>query len=102
MVERATDNHSQIETFSDKRVYVTCQFTFHRIKSIDLEGVSEEICENISSLGVVSVRWIKVRRNNELVPTNTLILTVNMPSLPQSAKAGYLNIPAVQYIPIPL
>ena len=36
-------------------------------KSRHLEGVSEEeMCENLSSQGVVSVRRIKVRRNNEL------------------------------------
>ena len=67
------------------------------------EGVSEEnICENLSSQGVASVRRIKVRRNNELVPTNTLILTFNKPLFPQSVKSGYFNIPAVPYIPNPL
>ena len=48
------------------------------IKSRGLEGVSQ---------GVASVKRIKARRNNELVPTNILILTFNTPSLPQSAKA---------------
>ena len=33
---------------------------------------------------------------------STLILTCNTPSLPQSVKAGYLNIPVVPYIPNPL
>ena len=60
-----------------------------------------EICDNLSSQGV-SVRRIEVRRNNELVPTNTLILTFNMPSLPRSVKARYLYIPAVPYIQNPL
>ena len=32
-------------------------------------------------------------------PTNTLIIHFNMPCLPQSVKAGYLNIPVVPYIP---
>ena len=58
------------------------------IKSKYLDRVSEEeICENISSQGVVSIRQIKICRD-ELVPTNTLNLTFNMPSLPQSVKAG--------------
>ena len=56
------------------------------IKSRDLEGVSEEICENISSQDVVSVRRKAGYRNNEIVSTNNLILTFNMPSLPQSVK----------------
>ena len=66
------------------------------VRSKDLEGVSEEeICENLSS----SVKRIKVRRDNELVPTNTLILTFNTPTLPDSVKAGYLHNPVVLYIP---
>ena len=72
------------------------------IRSRDLEGVSEEeICENLTSQGVVGVKRINLRRNNELVPTNTLILTFNSPTLPNSVKAGYLNIPVVPYIPNP-
>ena len=51
------------------------------------------MCENLSSQGITSVRRIKVRRNNELLPTNTLILTFDVPILPPSIKAGYLNIP---------
>ena len=73
------------------------------IRSRDLEGViEEEICENLTSQGVVGVKRINIRRNNELVPTITLILTFNSPTLPNSVKAGYLNIPAVPYIPNPL
>ena len=38
----------------------------------------------ISSQGVVFIGQIKVRRNNEIVPTNTLILTFNTSSIDQS------------------
>ena len=63
------------------------------VRSKDLEGVSEEeICENLSSQGITSVKRIKVRRNN------TLILTFSTPTLPDSVKAGYLRIPVVPYI----
>ncbi|XP_041368572.1 uncharacterized protein LOC121382919 [Gigantopelta aegis] len=73
------------------------------IRSKDLEGVSEdEITENLSPQGVTSVRRIKIRRNNELVPTNTLILTFDKPTLPESVKAGYLHIPVVPFVPNPL
>ena len=73
------------------------------VRSRDLEGVSEdEICENLSSQGVTVVKRINIRRNNEMIPTNTLILTFNKPTLPDSVKAGYLNIPVVPYIPNPL
>ncbi|XP_041364243.1 protein ecdysoneless homolog [Gigantopelta aegis] len=73
------------------------------IRCRDLEGVSEEeICQNLRIQGVTAVRRIKVRRNNDLLPTNTCILTFNVPTLPQSVKAGYLNIPVEPFIPNPL
>ena len=68
------------------------------IRSRDLEGVSEdEMLENLSSQGVSAVKRIHIRRNNELVQTNTFILTFCKP-----LKAGYLNIPIVPFIPNPL
>ena len=72
-------------------------------RSRDLEGVSEdEMLENLSSQGVSAVKRIHIRRNNELVPTNTFILTFSKPLLPDSIKAGYLKIPVVPFIPNPL
>ena len=73
------------------------------IRCRELEGVTEEeICEHLSSQGVTSVRRIKVRRNNELLPTNTFILTFDVPILPPSIKSGYLSIPIETFIPNPL
>ena len=43
-----------------------------------------------------------VRRNDILVPTITFILTFRNHILPQSIKAGYLNIPVDPYAPNPL
>ena len=63
------------------------------IRSRDLEGVSEdEMLDNLSSQGVSAVKRI-----NELVPTNTFILTFSKPLLPDSIKAGYLKIPIVPF-----
>ena len=45
--------------------------------------------------GVTGVTRIKVRRNNELLPTNTFVLH-------PSIKAGYLNIPVEPFIQTPL
>ena len=75
--------------------------SIHQRESLDAEHW-KEICENLSSRGVTSVRRIKVRRNNELLPTNTFILTFDVPSVPPSIKAGYLNIPLEPFIPNPL
>ena len=56
------------------------------IRSRDLEGVSEdEMLDNLSSQGVSAVKRIHIRRNNELVPTNTFILTF---CKPDSIKAA--------------
>ena len=73
------------------------------IRSRDLEGVSEdEMLDNLSSQGVSAVKRIHIRRNNELVPTNTFIRTFSKPLLLDSIKAGYLKIPIVPFIPNPL
>ncbi|XP_041369896.1 uncharacterized protein LOC121383865 [Gigantopelta aegis] len=111
LVECSTESHSRnllkSKMICNISIIVSPHATLNSSKGVvrsrDLEGVSEdEICENLSSQGVTSVKRIKVRRNNELVPTNTLILSFNVPTLPSSVKAGYLNIPVVPYIPNPL
>ena len=57
---------------------------------------------NLSSQGVSAVKMIMIRGNDILVPTNTFILTFRKHTLPQSIKAGYLNIPVDPYVPNPL
>ena len=106
LVECATDSHSR-RLLCNVPIKVTPHSSLNSCKGVirsrDLEGVGEEeICENLTSQGVVGVKRINIRRNNELVPTNTLILTFNSPTLPNSVKAGYLNIHVVPYIPNPL
>ncbi|XP_041357812.1 uncharacterized protein LOC121374769 [Gigantopelta aegis] len=111
LVECSTDKHStcllKSTVFCNVPIKVTPHTSLNSSKGVircrDLEGVTEdEICENLSSPGVTAVRRIKVRRNNNLLPTNTCILTFNVPTLPQSVKAGYLNIPVEPFIPNPL
>ena len=110
-MECSTESHSKILLKSKSLYGIPITVNPHTylnsskgvIRSRDLEGISEEeICENLSSQGFISVKRIKVRRNNELVPTNTFILTFDVPTLPISVKAGYLHIPVVTYIPNPL
>ena len=62
----------------------------------------DEICKNLSSQGVTSVRRISIWQNNYLIPTNTFILPFGRPAPPQSVKAGYLNITVDLYVPNPL
>ncbi|XP_041357871.1 uncharacterized protein LOC121374825 [Gigantopelta aegis] len=111
LVECSTESHSKCLLKSKMLCNISIKVSVHKslnsskgvIRSRDLEGVSEdEICENLSSQGVSFVKRIRVRRNNELVPTNTFIITFDKPLLPESIKAGYLNIPVVPFIPNPL
>ena len=111
LIECTTQKHSscllQSTVFCNVPIKVTAHSSLNSSKGVircrDLEGVSEEeICQNVSSQDVTGVRRIKVRRNNELLPTNTFVLTFNVPTLPTSIKAGYLNIPVEPFIPNPL
>ena len=56
--------------------------------------------ENVPS--IIGVYRIIVNRNNMEVKTNTLIVTFNIPKIPDSLKLCYLNIPITQYVPIPI
>ena len=105
LIECTTQKYSscllQSTVFCNVPIKVTAHSSINSSKGVircrDLEGVSEEvICQNVSSQDLTSVRRIKVRRNNELLPTNTFVLTFNVPTLPISIRAGYLNIPLFQ------
>ena len=114
LVECHSEKHStsfllKSTVFCNMPIKVTSHASLNSSKGVircrELEGVSEEeMCENLSSQGI-TVRRIKVRRNNELLPTNTFILTFDVLTfniLPPSIKAGYLNIPVEPFIPNPL
>ncbi|XP_055951549.1 uncharacterized protein LOC129987612 [Argiope bruennichi] len=62
----------------------------------------EIITKELSGQGVTQVRQITIRRNGELLNTKHYILTFNSPKLPESIKAGYINLPVRPYIPNPL
>ena len=111
LVECRTDSHSKCLLKATSLCNIHIKVTPHPslntvkgvIRSRDLEGVSDdEMCENLSSQGVSTVKRIMVRRNDILVPINTFILTFRKHTLPQSIKAGYLNIPVDPYVPNPL
>ncbi|KAK6189066.1 hypothetical protein SNE40_005111 [Patella caerulea] len=73
------------------------------IRSQDLEGSSEEeMLENLASQGVTYVKRISIRRNGNIIQTNTYILTFDKPDLPKMIKAGFLAITVTPYIPNPL
>ena len=92
LVECRTDSHSKCLLKATSLCNIHIKVTPHPslntvkgvIRSRDLEGVSDdEMCENLSSLGVSTVKRIMVRRNDILVPINTFILTFRKHTLPQ-------------------
>ncbi|GFW94257.1 uncharacterized protein TNCV_1979971 [Trichonephila clavipes] len=73
------------------------------ISETDLLCASKaEILEGLSDQGVTQVRRIKIKKDSSFFPTKHLILTFNIPKLPSTIKAGYLNYKIRPYIPNPL
>ena len=73
------------------------------VRCPDLAGCSEyELLEELKSQKVVDVKRIKVKRDRELMNTNTLILTFGASQLPNYIKAGYIIARVEMYIPNPL
>lgn len=60
-----------------------------------LEGLQQE------KANVIAVRRIKIRRNDEEIPTKHLVLTFNSTKLPETIHLGYLNLRVRPYIPNP-
>ncbi|MES9951107.1 MAG: hypothetical protein ABW118_19285 [Candidatus Thiodiazotropha sp.] len=66
------------------------------------DSSDEHILEEMRDQRVVGVRRIKVRRDGELKPTNTFVLTFSTPDLPSTVNIGYLRERIEVYIPNPL
>ena len=62
----------------------------------------ENIAEYLQGQGVTHVKRFKIKRNGELVNTNTLLLTFNSVVPPKSLKIFYQIIPVEVYVPNPL
>lgn len=62
----------------------------------------EEILEGLKGEGVIEVRKIKIRKNNEYTITRNVVLTFNQPVLPEQIHVGYLVARVRPYIPNPL
>lgn len=73
------------------------------IRCPDLRGVSdEEITTELKDQNVTAARRIKIKKDEQLIPTNTIILTFGTSILPKSLKIGYLITPVQVYIPNPM
>jgi hypothetical protein len=73
------------------------------IRCRDLRDCSDdEILAELRSQGVIEVKHIMTKKNGVFEPTNTFILTFNVPVTPKLIKAAYLKINVEPYIPNPL
>ncbi|CAN7974722.1 unnamed protein product [Ixodes persulcatus] len=66
-----------------------------------LESTEDEILEGHSNQGVIAVKRITLRRDDQEKPSKHLVLTFNSTTLPQAVKAGYLNCKVRPYITNP-
>ena len=63
------------------------------------QETEENIRDFLQDQGVTHVKRFTIRRNNEIVPTNTLLLTFNTVEPPKSVKIFYQIIPVEMYFP---
>ena len=81
-------------TLNSSRGVVRCKYL------ANCESTSE-ILEGFASQGVTKVSQITLKREN-IIKTNSFILTFNKPVLPKQVKAGNLVLDVSPYIPNPL
>ena len=62
----------------------------------------EEIKQNLKKHLVTDIKRILIKINNEVVNTNTYILSFNSPKPPPKLKIGYIIVKVYIYIPNPL
>lgn len=63
---------------------------------------TDEILNELKNQGVTNVKRISIKKNDEVIYTNTYILTFNSPQLPKTIDIGYVRTRVEQYIPNPL
>ena len=63
-----------------------------------LGGIKNNHCKQ----GITDAKQISIKRNNQIIPTNTYILNFNTPKPPTEIKIGYLITKVETYIPNPL
>ena len=95
---------------ADKLIDVPVKVTPHRalnssrcvIGCKELRNMDEEDIKNeLQSQGVTKVERMKRRKDGQLVPSDSYILTINSPNIPPQIKVGFLIRDTKVYIPNP-
>ena len=94
-----------ISTFVDIPVTVSAHKSLNSSRGVirhrDLRDCSEtEIVEEMAN--VTHARRISVRRGEDMVKTDTIVLTFDSPKPPTTIRAGYLSLNVRPYIPTPM
>ena len=102
-----TENLKKIKQFFNLPVEVSEHTTLNSSKGIIRDPIlkletEENIAEYLQGQGVTHVKRFKIKRNGDLVNTNTLLLTFNSVVPPKSLKIFYQIIPVEVYVPNPL
>ena len=85
---------SPLRTLNYKQCAIFCK---------ELAGMDEEeIANKLKSQGVVKFERMKRRKDGQLIPADSYILTVVIQTIPKEIKVGFLNKETKVYIPNPL
>nr|XP_042913060.1 uncharacterized protein LOC122273069 [Parasteatoda tepidariorum] len=71
------------------------------VKSLQELSVTD-IVQGLSNQDVIDARHITIKKGNDIITTQHLILTFNSATLPTDIKVGYINCKVRPYIPNPL
>ena len=102
-----TDNLLKLTKFFNINVTVTEHKTLNSCKGIIPDRMlkhetEENNTEYLNTQGVTACKRFKIKKDGNLIETNTLLLTSNTTTLPKSLKKFYRIIPVEVYIPNPL
>ena len=102
-----SENLLKITKFLNLNVTVTEHKTLNSCKGIIRDRMlkhetAENITEYLKQQGVTACKRFTIKKDGNLIETNTLLLTFNTSSLPKSLKMFYRIIPVEVYIPNPL
>ncbi|KAG7199851.1 hypothetical protein KM043_018846 [Ampulex compressa] len=111
LVETVSDSQSKtllgLTNFGDMAVHTSAHKSLNYNKGIitcpDLLNCTiEELQSELADQGIIDVRRITRKRDGEIMPTASIILTFNKPTLPDKIKAGFHSINVRTYIPNPM
>ena len=102
-----TENLLKVTKFFNMKVSVSEHRTLNTSKGIikdrTLKGETEKgICEYLKSQGVIAVKRFTIKKDHEVIETNTLLLTFNSITVPKTLRIFYQFVPVDIYVPNPL